>query len=387
MLLETEIEFIQNNLHRDPVSVALDASKHPDLAVPKLVGQIKARQKLKDKMPTWVANSNVFFPPSLALEQSSSEETAHFKASLVHGKIADITGGMGLDSFAFAKAGCEVSYIERQPELAEITSYNHEKLKAGKIHHYTGDSLHWISQQMEAFDFIYIDPARRDGAGNKVILLQDCEPNALELISYINEKTNLLIKTSPLLDLDRAVKELQGVEKIYIVCLKNEVKELLFLKTAQSSDDPIIEVIELSHPKPLIFEGQKSNETAAEISFSAPLKYLYEPHAGVLKAGFFKSAGTQLNKIAPNTHLFTSEELHTNFAGRTFEILAEGPLEKKWIQSVLPSMKANISTRNFPINADEIRKKFQLKDGGEFTLFAFRDQYTKNKVVLAKKIF
>ena len=387
MLLETEIEFIQNNLHRDPVSVALDASKHPDLAVPKLVGQIKARQKLKDKMPTWVANSNVFFPPSLALEQSSSEETAHFKASLVHGKIADLTGGMGLDSFAFAKAGCEVSYIERQPELAEITSYNHEKLKAGKIHHYTGDSLHWVSQQVEAFDFIYVDPARRDGAGNKVVMLQDCEPNALELISYINEKTNLLIKTSPLLDLDRAVKELQGVEKIYIVCLKNEVKELLFLKTAQSSDDPIIEVIELSHPKPLIFEGQKSNETAAEISFSAPLKYLYEPHAGVLKAGFFKSAGTQLNKIAPNTHLFTSEELHTNFAGRTFEILAEGPLEKKWIQSVLPSMKANISTRNFPINADEIRKKFQLKDGGEFTLFAFRDQYTKNKVVLAKKIF
>ena len=387
MLLETEIEFIQNNLHRDPVSVALDASKHPDLAVLKLVGQIKARQKLKDKMPTWVANSNVFFPPSLALEQSSSEETAHFKASLVNGKIADLTGGMGLDSFAFAKAGCEVSYIERQPELAEITSYNHEKLKAGKIHHHTGDSLYWISQQVEAFDFIYVDPARRDGAGNKVILLQDCEPNALELISYINEKTNLLIKTSPLLDLDRAVKELQGVEKIYIVCLKNEVKELLFLKTAQSSDDPIIEVIELSHPKPLIFEGQKSNETAAEISFSAPLKYLYEPHAGVLKAGFFKSAGTQLNKIAPNTHLFTSEELHTNFAGRTFEILAEGPLEKKWIQSVLPSMKANISTRNFPINADEIRKKFQLKDGGEFTLFAFRDQYTKNKVVLAKKIF
>ena len=387
MLLETEIEFIQNNLHRDPVSVALDASKHPDLAVPKLVGQIKARQKLKDKMPTWVANFNVFFPPSLALEQSSSEETAHFKASRVNGKIADLTGGMGLDSFAFAKAGCEVSYIERQPELAEITSYNHEKLKAGKIHHHTGDSLHWISQQVEAFDFIYVDPARRDGAGNKVILLQDCEPNALELISYINEKTNLLIKTSPLLDLDRAVKELQGVEKIYVVCVKNEVKEVLFLKTAQSSDDPIIEVIELSHPKPFIYEGKKSNETAAEICFSAPLKYLYEPHAGVLKAGFFKSAGTQLNKIAPNTHLFTSEELHTNFAGRSFEILAEGPLEKKWIQTALPGMKANISTRNFPINADEIRKKFQLKDGGEFTLFAFRDQSTKNKVVLAKKIF
>ena len=387
MLLETEIEFIQNNLHRDPVSVALDASKYPQLDLPKLVGQIKARQKLKDKMPHWVANNKVFFPPNLALEQSSSEDTAHFKATLVQGKIADLTGGMGLDSFAFAKAGCEVSYIERQPELAEIAAYNHDQLKAGNIQHHTADSLSWISQQVTAFDFIYVDPARRDGAGNKVVLLQDCEPNALELLSYINEKTSILIKTSPLLDLDRANKELQGVEKIYIVCVKNEVKELLFLKTAQCSDDPIIEVIELSHPEPSIFLGKKSNETAAEISFSDPLKYLYEPHAGILKAGFFKSVGKEVVKIAANTHLYTSEELHTNFAGRTFEILAEGPLEKKWIQSVLPGMKANISTRNFPINADEIRKKFQLKDGGEFTLFAFRDQSTKNKVVLAKKIF
>jgi len=387
MLLETEIEFIQNNLLRDPVSVALDASKYPDLDIPKLVGQIKARQKLKDKLPQWVANNKIFFPPNLALEQSSSEVTAHFKATLVHGKIVDLTGGMGLDSFAFAKAGCKVSYIERQPELAEIAAYNHVQIKAGSMQHHTADSLAWLSNQDEEFDFIYIDPARRDVAGNKVVLLQDCEPNALELLSYINEKTSLLIKTSPLLDLDRASKELQGVEKIYIVCVKNEVKELLFLKTARSTEDPIMEVIELSYPEPSIFLGKKSDETAAEISFSEPLKYLYEPHAGVLKAGFFKSVGKGLEKIAANTHLYTSVALHTNFAGRTFEIMAEGPLEKKWINSVLPGMKANISTRNFPINADEIRKKFQLKDGGEFTLFAFRDQSTKNKVVLAKKIF
>jgi hypothetical protein len=106
----------------------------------------------------------------------------------------------------------------------------------------------------------------------------------------------------------------------------------------------------------------------------------------VLKGGFFKTVGKGLLKIASNTHLYTSEFLHTNFAGRAFEILAQGPLEKKWIHSVLPGLQANISTRNFPIKADEIRKKFQLKDGGEFTLFAFRDQANKNKVVLAKKI-
>ena len=386
MLLENEIQFIQENLHRDPVAIALEAAKYPNLDVPRLVGQIKARQKLKDKMPHWVANEKVFFPPVLALEQSSSEDTAHFKASLLNGKVVDLTGGMGLDSYAFAQAGCEVAYIERQEDLAKITAFNHSVLGAGKIQHHTGDSLNWLSESAELFDFLYVDPARRDGAGNKVVLLQDCEPNALELIPYINNKTSLLIKTSPLLDLDRAIKELQGVEKIYIVCVKNEVKELLFLKTAHSSEDPTIEVIELSQADSLLVEGKKSIESASICDFCPVSNYLYEPHAGVLKAGFFKSVGKGLQKIAPNTHLYTSMELHTNFAGRTFEILAEGPLEKKWIKTVLPSGKANISTRNFPIKADEIRKKFQLKDGGELTLFAFRDQANKNKVVLAKKI-
>ena len=386
MLLESEIQFIQENLHRDPVAIALEASKYPDLDVPKLVGQIKARQKLKDKMPQWVANTQVFFPPSLALEQSSSEETAHFKASLVKGKMADLTGGMGLDSYAFARAGCKVDYVERQSDLAQITAYNHQQLNAGLIRHHATDSLTWLKEQKNVFDFIYVDPARRDKAGNKVVLLQDCEPNAIELIPYISEKTSLLIKTSPLLDIERAIKELQGVEKVYVICIKNEVKELLFLKTNHSSEDPEISIIELNQENPLLFKAKKSSETKSEIKFSDCKNYLYEPHAGILKGGFFKTVGASVAKIAPNTHLYTSEEADTKFPGRAFQVIAEGSLEKKWLQEVLSDKKANISTRNFPINADEIRKKFQLKDGGEFTLFAFRDFSNKNKVVLAKKI-
>ena len=386
MLLETEIQFIQENLHRDPVAIALEASKYPDLDVPKLVGQIKARQKLKDKMPQWVANTQVFFPPSLALEQSSSEETAHYKASLVQGKIVDLTGGMGLDSYAFAQAGCEVDYVERQVDLAQITAYNHQQLNAGRIRHHATDSLNWLKEQKDAYDYIYVDPARRDKAGNKVVLLQDCEPNAVELIPYLTEKTSLLIKTSPLLDIDRAIKELEGVEKVYVICIKNEVKELLFLKTNYSSVDPEISIIELNQENPLLFKAKKSSETQSDIKFSDCKNYLYEPHAGILKGGFFKTVSASVTKIAPNTHLYTSEEADTKFPGRAFQVIAEGALDKKWLQEALPGKKANISTRNFPINADEIRKKFQLKDGGEFTLFAFREFSNKNRVVLAKKI-
>lgn len=386
MLLETEIKFIQENLHRDPVAIALEASKYPDLDVPKLVGQIKARQKLKDKMPQWVANTQVFFPPSLALEQSSSEETAHFKASLVKGKIVDLTGGMGLDSYAFAQSGCEVDYVERQADLAQITAYNHHQLNACRIRHHATDSLTWLKQQKDTFDFIYVDPARRDKAGNKVVLLQDCEPNAIELIPYITEKTSLLVKTSPLLDIDRATKELKGVEKVYVICIKNEVKELLFLKTNHSSEDPEISIIELNQENPHLFKAKKSSETQSNIKFSDCKNYLYEPHAGILKGGFFKTVSASVAKIAPNTHLYTSEVVDTKFPGRAFQVMSEGSLDKKWLHEVLSGKKANISTRNFPINADEIRKKFQLKDGGEFTLFAFRDFSNKNRVVLAKKI-
>ena len=386
MLLETEIQFIRENLHRDPVSVALEASKYPSLDVPKLVGQIKARQKLKDKLPHWVANENVFFPPTLALEQSSSEDTAHFKACIVSGKVLDLTGGMGLDSFAFAQAGCEVTYVERQSELASITAYNHQQLQAGQISHFSEDSLDWLKLSKETFDFLYVDPARRDKAGNKVVLLQDCEPNAIELIPYITEKTSLLVKTSPLLDIDRAIKELEGIEKVYVICIKNEVKELLFLKTKNSSEDPEISIIELNQENPLLFKAKKSSETQSDIKFSDCKNYLYEPHAGILKGGFFKTVSASVTKIAPNTHLYTSEEADTKFPGRAFQVIAEGALDKKWLQEVLPGKKTNISTRNFPINADEIRKKFHLKDGGEFTLFAFRDFSNKNRVVLAKKI-
>lgn len=386
MLLEDEIQFIKENLHRDPISIALAASKYAGLDVPKLVGQINARQKLKDKLPQWVSNSQVFFPASLALEQSSSEETAFFKASLLQGKVADLTGGMGLDSYAFAKTGCEVDYIERQEDLAKITAYNHQQLKAGHIRHHATDSLTWLKQQKDTFDFIYLDPARRGKAGNKVILLADCEPNAIELIPHITEKTSLLIKTSPLLDIDRAIKELQGLEKVYVICIKNEVKELLFLKTNNSSEDPEISIIELNQENTLLFKAKKSTEMQSDIKFSDCKNYLYEPHAGILKGGFFKSVSASVTKIAPNTHLYTSEEADTKFPGRAFQVIAEGPLEKKWLQEVLPQKRANITTRNFPINADEIRKKFQLKDGGEFTLLAYRDFSNKNKVVLAKKI-
>jgi hypothetical protein len=249
MLQPNEIEFISQNGKRSPADIALDAPKYPELDVKKLAHQIQARQKMTDKLPTWVANEKIYFPASISLEQASSESTAAFKSSLVSGRLIDITGGMGVDTKAFAQTCSEVTYVEMQKELAEITKYNHAVLDVSNITHYSEDSFDVLNQV--EFDWIYADPARRNTQGDKVILFKDCQPNILDVITQHPTK-NILIKTSPVLDISRAIEELGGVSHVYVVSTKQEVKELLFVKTQGHTFDPVISIIEDGQT---VFEG------------------------------------------------------------------------------------------------------------------------------------
>jgi len=203
------------------------------------------------------------------LEQASSEASAAFKAKLVHGYLLDASGGMGVDSASFATKAKHVLYVERQQALCEITAYNHAQLGLTNIQHVCGDGLSILKQTKSSFDFIYLDPARRNAKGDKVLLFKDCEPNVLEFLPFISGKTQLLLKTSPLLDLERAILELKGVDKIWVVCVKNEVKELLFLKSTKATLNPPIEVIELNQTTNPLFSGDLQSE---KIRLSRPAK-------------------------------------------------------------------------------------------------------------------
>lgn len=386
MLSKEEIKFIQEHAQDDPYQLSLSKGQIDGISLQKLVPQIQARQKLVHKLPSWISNNNVFFPPQLNLEQASSEDTALFKAGLVHGKIIDLTGGMGVDSWAFAKKGNTLTYVERDEKLGQITQHNHQVLLGDSIQHVFGDGIDYMKKHPSEWDYIYLDPARRGSKGEKVILLEDCEPNAIELLPLIENGTQLLIKTSPLLDITRAIQSLQGVNRVWIICVKNEVKELLFLKSKDANMDPILEVHELSLAKSLIFQGKLSDEREALITHSTLDQYLYEPHAGILKAGFFKSiAGITLHKLGINTHLYTSTKLEATFPGRQFQVIAHGNPDKKWIEANIPSGKASISTRNFPLSPEEIRKKWKIKEGGPWTLFAYQDVHQKNVFALTEK--
>ncbi len=388
MLEKKDIQFIQEHLSEDVTQLAFQKNKFAEFDLPKLLFQIQARQKLTQKLPTWIKHSSLFFPPQISLEQASSETTALFKSKLITGKIVDLTGGMGLDSWAFAQeANNQVSYIEINEPLHQITKYNHQVLGLEQIKHFHADGMEYIKNHVSDFDWIYMDPARRDSKGKKMFLLKDCTPDATQILPLISNKTGLLLKVSPMLDIELCIKELQGVQEVHIVCIQNEIKELLFLKTTQSTLNPLISVWDLHLENPLLIQQTKKDETESIPNFSPVSQYLYEPHAGLLKAGFYKSIqGEGLTKIAPNTHLYTSDTLQTNFPGKKYQVKSIGKLDKNWIKSQLDPFKASISCRNFPIKPEEIRKKLRISDGGDMTLFAFKDFNNKSEIAICKKL-
>ena len=386
MLSLEEQHFIQVHADQDPHQIALSGKKYPNFDLSKLASQIQARQKLVLKLPFWVSHTNLFFPPSISLEQASSEATANFKANIVHGNILDASGGMGVDTAAFAKKAIEVVYVERHQNLKEITAYNHAQLGYTNIQHILGDGLAYLNQAVSTFDFIYLDPARRNAKGDKVLLFKDCEPNVLDFLPMIKDKSQLLLKTSPLLDLDRAILELNGVDKIWVVCVKNEVKEILFLKSKDATMDPVIEVIDLNLKNSHLFSGTLEAEKRKLTRIGPISNFLYEPHPGLLKAGFFKSVETEnVFKLNSNTHLYSSKELDTKFPGKSFQVIETGLVDMGWLNKHLPNKQVNISTRNFPGKPEDLRKKLKLSDGGDFTLFGYRNHLNQVELALTQK--
>ena len=386
MINQEDILFMEKNKDKDPYQISMSAKQNPSIDILKMASQIQARQKLSQKLPTWTSHSRIFFPASIAQQQASSEITAEFKASIVFGNVLDLTGGMGVDTAAFAKRASQVSYTEIQKELYDITRYNHEILGFKNIVHEFGNGIEFFKKTNIFFDFIYVDPARRSDKGDKVILFKDCQPNVLDLLALIPIDTALLIKTSPLLDLERAILELNGVGKIWVVCVKNEVKEILFLKSKHDTLDPVIDVIELNFKNSQLFSGTLEAEKR-KLKGTGPISnFLYEPHPGMLKAGFFKSMETEnVIKLNSNTHLYSSKELDTKFPGKSFRVIETGPIDISWLIKHIPNKQVNISTRNFPGKPEDLRKKLKLKEGGDLTLFGYRNHQNQVELALTQK--
>ena len=383
-LLQPDIQqYIIDGTGTDTAKLALHRNPFPHVAFTDILNQIAGRTKARDKLPTWFSAANILYPPKISLEQTSSETTAKYKASLVSGeKLIDLTGGFGVDDFYFSKHVAEVVHCELNDELQVIAQHNFEVLGATNIRSISGDSLEILRGSQQLYDWIYIDPSRRSDAKGKVFMLSDCLPNVPDLLpTYFKYADHILIKAAPILDLSSAIAELQSVYEIHIVAIENEVKELLFLLNKDAGDNLNIKTINFTKSNQQVFEFDNNSDVDATLGY--PAKYLYEPNSAIMKSGGFDVVGFHfgLFKLHKHSHLYTSDELVSDFPGRVFEIRNRLPYNKNSMREFLQNTKANITTRNFPETVDVIRSKWKIKDGGDRYCF-FTTNLSEEKIAL-----
>ncbi|MGV3560729.1 THUMP-like domain-containing protein [Larkinella arboricola] len=406
-LTPNEQRFVQKNLNADPHALLLRQTDSDDVRLKVVAAQLVARQKARFKLPSWYANPELVFPPALSVEQASSERTAAYKASILsqHGGkpalVIDLTGGMGVDSWAFSQQADRVIYVEQQPDLADLAAFNLPKLGSTNI-----DFPHQLAPHTNAesflthftglADWLYLDPARRDRQGGKVVRLEDCEPNVLDWYrpshpAGLRQKaTAVLLKTSPLIDIETVIRQLPDVAAVHVVSVDNECKEVLFVLTANPYPDVTIQTVNLrSTGSDERFTFRRTDERTAQVNFHDPMRYLYEPNTSLLKAGAFRIVAERLGlfKLAPNSHLYTSDELLPDFPGRSFEVIGNCKPDRKEVHSFLPDRKANLSVRNFPEATETLRKKLGITTGGDLYLFATTLFDNKKRIIITRKSF
>ncbi len=391
LLLQPHIqEFILKNENAEVHQLALRGNLYPNIPLVPVIQQIAGRQKAKTKLPTFYRTAHILYPALLSLEQCSSEQSAIFKANLLKGKhLVDLTGGFGIDAYFLSQSFAKVDYVEQNEVLAKIAQHNFKILKADNLQVHICQAETFLRNLSEKVDCIYLDPARRDSAKRKVFLLEDCEPNLLKILPILLEKAQcVLVKTSPMLDIELAVRSLQGiVQKIIVLAVENECKEVLYF-LGEANEKLRIETVNLTKNRSEYFSFEKEKEASLSNNYSLPQRYLYEPNVAILKAGGFKSIASyfKINKLHISSHLYTSNHLVENFTGRVFEIQAVCQLDKEELAAYLPDNKANIAVRNFPMSVEQIRKKIGIKEGGEVYLFATTDYSDRKIVIICKKI-
>ena len=429
-------DFIRQHQDEDVRQLAFLGSKYPEVDMPFALDQIRGRKMARVKLPRWASLEGIIYPPHISMEQCSSESTALYKAELAARllglpvsssgtemkaeneiEFVDLTGGFGVDfSYIAARLGVKSMYVERQVHLCEAAKENFGRLGLKNAIVKNGDgievlhSFHPKKKDAASADdslgitydqprsllktnlglkIIFIDPARRDDAGNKVVSLKDCTPDVTVLQEEMLSKVDyVIIKLSPMLDWHRAISELSHVREVHIISVNNECKELLLVLSARNMGDMEASSAdgEVKHAGNLriycvndaqSFVCDELDMKSSSVRIAPPvleeMQYLYEPNASLMKAGCFGVLSDRYDArmLSKNSHLFVSQAPIEAFPGRSFRIIAVSSFNKKELKRHLGGItKANIATRNFPLSVAELRKRLKLKDGGETYIFA-----------------
>ena len=371
----TNSEFILQHRTEDVRKLAL--RKMPEgLDAAFCLQQIEGWQLARKKIPRWAETDGLLFPPRLSMEQCSSQQTALYKRGVVERllegqcqRMMDLTGGFGIDFSYMAPLFREAIYIEQQEQLCQIAQHNFQLLGLQHAEVRNAQSQDVLAAYGEP-SLIYADPARRDDAGRKVVLLQDCQPDVVSLQDELMAHARVvMLKLSPMLDIQQALRQLRCVREVHVVSVDGECKELLLVMYQQEAPLRYYCVNITDHVQETVVE----EASVRPVISGQEMAYLYEPNASILKAGVQDALCNiyKVEKLHAFSHLFTSDRLIEDFPGRKFRILGRSDFGKQGLRNLLAGVKqANITVRNFPATVQELRKKLKLADGGSVYLFA-----------------
>ena len=403
MMNQATQDFIRQHQDEDVRQLAFLGSKNPEVDMPFALDQIRGRKMARAKLPLWANIDGIIYPPHISMEQCSSESTALYKAELAARLFGlpvssfseeigfvDLTGGFGVDfSYIAARLGMKSMYVERQAHLCEAAKENFGRLGLKNAIVKNGDGIE-VLHSLKELKLIFIDPARRDDAGNKVVSLKDCTPDVTVLQEEMLLKADyVIIKLSPMLDWHRAISELSHVREVHIISVNNECKELLLVLSARNMGEKL-RIYCINDAQSFVCDELDMESSSVKIAPSTleEMQYLYEPNASLMKAGCFGvlSERYDARMLSKNSHLFVSREPIAAFPGRSFRIIAVSSFNKKELKRHLSGItKANIATRNFPLSVAELRKRLKLKDGGEIYIFATTLSDDSHVLVITEK--
>ena len=378
-------QFIRNNLTADVRTLALGS--HPDgVDMQYALTQISGWQAARLKVPLWAATEDIVYPKHLSLEQCTSQYIAQYKASFIEGllgsgfKMADITGGFGVDCFFISRSASQVQYNEMSAELCDCARANFKALGRPEIEISCSTAEDFISHpEPDSLDLIYLDPARRGDAGRKLISISDCQPDTVALQDdLLHIAPKVMVKLSPMLDISRALTELRHVSRVMVIGLEGECKEITLLMQRDFDAEPTITAVDInSNGTPeMAVSSAKSNENALPLPITDPQQlqpgtFISEPSAPYMKSALFRTiaARTGTALLHPDTHLFWSKEKPETFPGRTFQLVGIIPFDKRSLATLVKT-QANLSVRNFPESAPALQQRLKLRDGGPRYLIA-----------------
>ncbi len=378
-------QFIREHLTADVRTLALGSHPH-GVDMQYALTQISGWQAARLKVPLWAATEGIVYPRHLSLEQCTSQYIAQYKASIIDDllgsgfKMADITGGMGVDCFFISRSASKVYYNEMSAELCDCARANFKALGRPEIEINCGTAEEFVtSLAPNSLDLIYLDPARRGDAGRKLVSISDCQPDTVALQNdLLRVSANVMVKLSPMLDVSRALTELKHVSNVFIIGLEGECKEITLLMQRGFEAEPVITAVDIKDdgtPESAV-SSVKSADNALPLPIADPQQlqpgtFISEPSAPYMKSALFRTiaAQTDTSLLHQDTHLFWSKEKPENFPGRTFQLEGIIPFDKRSL-SALTKTQANLSIRNFPESAPQLQQRLKLRDGGSRYLIA-----------------